>query len=272
LKRRPIVSQLVTAALSIAAIAFTTQHIDPVFAGRTRGVGQVFARSDWRDEALARAPWNAESEATLVSAPWASMSSDSATRTPQFEADRRAFTLDLLRTGQLQRERADSLATFAVREAYLRKVPPALVFGVMLTENARFESKANSNVGAVGLMQIYPRYWIRELGERFGTNLNDDETNLRYGVFILSRYLDNASDDSADVGHFVRRGLLKYNGCVRGTNTHNCKQYPDVVRARIEQYAVAQCGTLGYDGCVAEPLRRKLQTAAILTASTVSSD
>jgi hypothetical protein len=80
----------------------------------------------------------ADSAATEVRAraPWAFLASaDSALSSDQFEADRLAFLADLIATGHVSPARADSLATFAVREAYRKRVPPALVFGVLLTEN-----------------------------------------------------------------------------------------------------------------------------------------
>ncbi|MDQ6830486.1 MAG: lytic transglycosylase domain-containing protein [Gemmatimonadota bacterium] len=201
----------------------------------------VVLQLSWRDSVTKMAPW----ADTL-----AADSYDS----PQFELDRRAFAQDLLRTGNLDSGRADSLATLAVREAYRRRVPPALVFGILMTENGDLVSSARSKVGAIGLMQIDPRAWMRSLGKHFGTNLRDDATNLRYGVFILSHYLYGA-DDSSTTDSSVRRGLLRYNGCVRGTNTRDCQRYPDVVRARIERLAVSQCGARGYDKCVSEPLQ-----------------
>src|ERR1044072_3651621 len=72
---------------------------------------------------------------------------------PEFEADRKAFAADLIATGHRDPARADTVAYYAVREAYLRGIPPAVVFGVMLTEDSRFVSKALSNVGAGGLGQ-----------------------------------------------------------------------------------------------------------------------
>ena len=90
----------------------------------------------------------------------------------------------------MSQARADSIARYAVREAFLRGIPPAVIFGIMLTENAQFVSKARSNVGAVGLMQVYPKYWFKSLSEQFGDpNIEADSTNLRYGVFILEHYL-----------------------------------------------------------------------------------
>jgi hypothetical protein len=56
--------------------------------------------------------------------------------------------------------------------------------------------------------------------------------------------------------------LLRYNGCVRGTNTPDCHRYPDVVKARVEQRAQALCGDLGFDSCVKRPLLLTLREDA----------
>ena len=235
---------------ALATLIFTVQHVRPVYAGRAPVVEELLSSTARADSALARAPW-------------AKGQGDVALMSPRFEIDRRAFMEDLIRTVNITPSRADSLATFAVREAYRRRVPPALVFGVMMVENRHLKSSAESNAGAVGLMQIDPTAWVRSLGKRFGTNLRNDETNLRYGVFILSHLLydsddDNAPADSAAVHGSLRRGLLRYNGCVRGTNTKNCFRYPEIVRTRIDTLAIAQCGWRGYERCVAEPLRYAL--------------
>lgn len=249
---RPVswVTQLALGAVALATLVFTAQHVRPVYAGRAPVVAELLESPEWADSALSRAPW-------------AKGQADVAMMSPQFEVDRRAFMEDLIRTVDITPSRADSLATFAVREAYRRRVPPALVFGVMMVENRNLKSSARSNAGAVGLMQIDPTAWVRSLGKRFGTNLRNDETNLRYGVFILSHLLydsddDNAPTDSAAVHGSLRRGLLRYNGCVRGTNTKNCFRYPEIVRTRIDTLALSQCGWRGYERCVAEPLRYAL--------------
>jgi hypothetical protein len=93
----------------------------------------------------------------------------------------------------MSKERADSIAYYAVREAYVEGIPPAVVFGVMLTENAQFVSGAMSSVGAVGLMQIYPKIWLKELRARFGSDLASDSTNLKYGIYILKQYIKSDS-------------------------------------------------------------------------------
>jgi soluble lytic murein transglycosylase-like protein len=159
---------------------------------------------------------------------------------------------DLVRTGRMSQTRADSIATFAVREAYIRGIPPALIFGLMLTENATFVSKATSNVGAIGLMQIYPKYWLKPLGKRFGTDLEDDETNIRYGVYIMQEYLKPRLGQPMSREQ-VRKGLLRYNGCVRGTNTPRCHTYPNKIARYVERDARALCGGRGFYECITRP-------------------
>ena len=244
------VKQLTLGLGAMATVAFTAQHVRPIYAGRAPVVRELLEPREWGDSALTRAPW-------------ASGSGDVALLSPQFEIDRRAFMEDLMRTADgITPGRADSLATFAVREAYRRRVPPALVFGVLMVENQELKSSARSNAGAVGLMQIDTSTWVSSLGKRFGTNLRNDETNLQYGVFILSHLLydsdDTVATDSTNGHGSLRRGLLRYNGCVRGTNTRNCFRYPEIVRTRIDTFAIAQCGWRGYERCVAEPLRYAL--------------
>src|SRR5439155_8777899 len=141
-----------------------------------------------------------------------------------FKQDCAAFAEDLVRTGRRSQARAYSISYYAVREAYIRGIPPAVIFGVMLTENSLFVSNAMSNVGAVGLMQVYPRIWLKALSSKFGRDLAADSTNLKYGVYILSQYMKSTQGKVQPQD--ITKGLLRYNGCVRGTNTPNCRAYP----------------------------------------------
>ncbi len=236
---RSLVRQIALAAGALATIVATVTTVRPVYANRQPVIGRLLSQS-WRDSTYRRSPWIQDTPAAALA-------------TTQFQDDQRAFAADLMATGQVDAERAQGLASVAVREAYVRRVPPALVLGVMLTENRTLASTARSNVGAVGLMQIHAPAWKGSLGKLFGTNLRDDETNLRYGVFILSHYLQRARDPMGS-GEAWRYGLLRYNGCVRGTNTPNCQRYPDIVKARVQEHARALCGSLGFDSCVKRPL------------------
>ena len=244
-----IVHRAALACGAVATIVLTAAHVKPVYASRAPVAERLAARA-WRDSVA---------ESLAARAPWATAPFEHALGSAQFKADRRAFALDLLRTGAVDSARADSLATFAVREAYQRRVPPALVFGVMMVENPGLKSSARSSVGAQGLMQVYGRVWRSTLSRRFGSDLRDDQTNLRYGVFILSHLVYKSDRWGTDPDSAVRKGLLRYNGCVRGTNTTNCHRYPDVVRSKVERLAVNQCGLWGYQRCVSEPLRLSMR-------------
>lgn len=102
-------------------------------------------------------------------------------------------------------------------------VDPELVAAVMLIENDILNPRARSSVGAMGLMQVMG-FWAGTL--KCGTeDLYEIEGNICHGTKILSWYL-------RDSDHDVRRALLRYNGCVRGTNTPTCHRYPDLVLAR----------------------------------------
>ena len=223
---------------------FTAARTKPVFLGQAPVAGRVLAA--------------AYLDSSAVRAPWLSLPEPMAMRHPQFLRDVDAFAIDLRRTGKLRAERADSIARVAVREAYHRRIPPALVFGVMLTENDRFKPNARSNVGALGLMQIMPKMWTPNLGPILGRNLRDDETNLRYGVYIL-RYFAKRTPDTLDAKGAIRVALLGYNGCVRGSNTPRCQTYPEKVRRHVDQNAQTICSGRDFHECVALPLWASLR-------------
>ena len=218
---------------------YTAGRTQPVFLGRAPVASRVLAA--------------AYLDSSTVRAPWLSLPEPLALRHPQFSRDVEAFATDLRRTGQLGAGRADSIARVAVREAYHRRIPPALVFGVMLSENDRFRPNARSKVGAMGLMQIMPRMWIPNLGPILGRNLKDDETNLRYGVYILKHFAKRTAD-TLDAKEATRVALLGYNGCVRGTNTPNCSTYPERVRRHVDESAQTICSGRAFHECVALPL------------------
>jgi hypothetical protein len=231
----------------LCVIAYTATRMRPIYAGRPDVAERLAAR------APATKPVLPIIQAVTGTNPRRdSASVDRMTASPQFEADRRAFAADLVRTGRMSQARADSIARYAVREGYIRGIPPALIFGLMLTENATFVSRATSNVGAIGLMQIYPKYWLKPLGKRFGTDLERGETNIKYGVYIMQEYLKPRAGQAMSPEQ-IRRGLLRYNGCVRGTNTPRCHTYPNKIARYVERDARALCGGKGFYECITRP-------------------
>jgi soluble lytic murein transglycosylase-like protein len=110
---------------------------------------------------------------------------------------------------------ADALVAHAVKE----NLDPALLVGVLLTEDATLDPRARSSVGARGLMQVMPIH-----GGNWGCgskDLFDVESNICHGVQILKQAMLDAPN--------MRKALLRYNGCVRGRNTPNCHTYDDKV-------------------------------------------
>ncbi len=233
---------VLVAATAIVAIVFTVRHLHPVFANQPTVVASLTKAMPVAKAVLVppqpKAPTDTGRLGQIVSS-------------AEFERDRKAFSADLMKTGRVTQERADSIAYYAVREAYVNGIPPAVVFGVMLTENARFVSGALSDVGAVGLMQVYPKVWLKALKGKFGSDLAADSTNLKYGIYILKQYIktDSGTVKPTDVS----TGLLRYNGCVRGSHTPNCKTYPSKVKTYVEKSAVSMCGDKSFYDCIAKP-------------------
>ena len=226
---------------AVATILFAVRRTQPIYTN-SPPVAEALAK---RRPALAKAVLNPPPPPAAASAV------DKLVNTPEFAADRAAFAADLVRTGRMSQARADSIAFYAVREAYIRGIPPAVIFGVMLTENAQFVSKAMSDVGAVGLMQIYPKVWLKELSAKFGKDLASDSTNLKYGAYILSQYIKSQQGKVSQTE--LTKGLLKYNGCVRGTHTPHCKTYPTKVKTYVEKQGESLCGDKSFYDCIAKP-------------------
>ena len=112
-----------------------------------------------------------------------------------------------------------------LREAGRQQVPPSLITAVLLTENTTLRPEAASSVGAQGLMQVMPFHAGARLCN--SDDLVDVDSNICHGTLILARNLRATPTSTA--------ALLRYNGCVRGTNTPNCGRYPSIVLARASR-------------------------------------
>jgi soluble lytic murein transglycosylase-like protein len=134
-------------------------------------------------------------------------------------------------------ETARRVAWPLVEQSYRTGVDPSTVLSVMLIESAG-KPNARSSVGARGLMQVMPAW--EGFWRGCGRDLYAIEDNLCNGTKILAMYLDRHRGDE-------RRALLGYNGCVRGTVTPNCREYPDkvaTVRRQVQrEIATARRGT-----------------------------
>ncbi|HUF65124.1 MAG TPA: transglycosylase SLT domain-containing protein [Gemmatimonadaceae bacterium] len=146
--------------------------------------------------------------------------------TPDEQVERVAAVLRLHTRDSLHAQR---VARALVFEGGKKNIDPALIIGVLLTEEATLNPNARSFVGARGLMQVMPFH-----SGQYGCaspDLFNIEANICHGVAILSEYMGKSRN--------IERALLRYNGCVRGTNTPNCHTYPDKV-LRYSRQAAAQ--------------------------------
>ena len=112
--------------------------------------------------------------------------------------------------------RANTIATALVAEGQKKNLSPSLLIGILLTENAKLDPQARSNVSARGLMQVMPFHAGKWKGCT-SNDLADIKSNICYGTAILADYIRRAPS--------LERALLNYNGCVRGTNTPMCHTY-----------------------------------------------
>jgi soluble lytic murein transglycosylase-like protein len=121
---------------------------------------------------------------------------------------------------------ADRIAGAIVDQGVRRNLDPALLVGVLLTEDETLDTMARSDVGARGLMQVMPFH-----SGKWGcgsSNLFSVESNICHGASVLEDAVRSAPN--------VRVALLRYNGCVHGSHTKNCHSYPDkVMRVAIAQ-------------------------------------
>lgn len=117
------------------------------------------------------------------------------------------------------------VARAVIHEAERQQVAPSLIAAVLITENTTLKPAAESSVGARGLMQVMPMHAGR-LGCR-SDDLVDVDSNICHGTTILARNLKRSASPS--------QALLRYNGCVRGTNTPDCYRYPGKVLTRASR-------------------------------------
>lgn len=93
-------------------------------------------------------------------------------------------------------------------------VDPYLILAVMAIESS-FNPVAQSSAGAVGLMQVIPR-WHPETGAS-EINLTDDQKNIKAGAVALKKFLKMSSGN-------VEMALLKYNGSARDPSKKYAKK------------------------------------------------
>jgi soluble lytic murein transglycosylase-like protein len=157
--------------------------------------------------------------------PTTTQSEDSATLEDEVVARYDHLPLAQILRRTAKPEMANRVARAIVKEARQLQLPPSLLAGVLLTENARLEPASISSRGAVGLMQV-----MRFHAGVFDCDSDDllqVEANICHGARVFAGYLKRTND--------VRSALLRYNGCVRSRATQSCRRYPSKVLRQAEQ-------------------------------------
>ncbi|HVD59838.1 MAG TPA: lytic transglycosylase domain-containing protein [Gemmatimonadaceae bacterium] len=152
----------------------------------------------------------------------------------QGSSEERSRIAAMLRKRTSDAQLADRIARDLVDEGKKANIAATLLAGILLVENPELEPHARSAVGARGLMQVMPFH-----AGKWGcasADLFDIEANICHGARILADNLRHSRN--------LPTALLKYNGCVRGTNTPDCHRYARIV------YRNAQRSAVGLDGKV----------------------
>lgn len=100
-------------------------------------------------------------------------------------------------------EATRQLVGAAFHEGVRIGVDPLLIIAVIAVES-RFNPIAQSDLGAMGLMQVIPRYHADKLDTADGHSVLDPPTNIELGARVLKEYIRRGGTEVA--------GLQLYNG------------------------------------------------------------
>lgn len=124
---------------------------------------------------------------------------------PQFTPEQERLIDYLSRKYQKSQELVQTAVKVAYEQAAMYGLPPTLILAIIEQESG-FRHEVVNGYGAVGLMQVVPRYHKEKLATSDGNKeLQNPETNIRVGSQILYEYLQKHGGDLA-------QALKKYSG------------------------------------------------------------
>jgi soluble lytic murein transglycosylase-like protein len=109
----------------------------------------------------------------------------------------------IARKYRISPEATRDLVGTAYREGERNGVDPLLIIAVMAVES-RFNPIAESDAGAIGLMQVIPRYHSDKFDATGNASVLNPHTNIRIGARLLKEYIRRGGSQIA--------GLQLYNG------------------------------------------------------------
>ena len=92
---------------------------------------------------------------------------------------------------------AQRVSPLIIQNADKHNLDPLLVAAVIRQEST-YRSQVSSPAGAVGLMQVVPRYWQSTCGN----DLYNDAVNIGCGSYILSRYHQSSGSLEKALGYY----------------------------------------------------------------------
>jgi soluble lytic murein transglycosylase-like protein len=129
---------------------------------------------------------------------------NSATFTVANLARQKSLTSYIQSTFAVPEAKAKTIVSEAFKSAREKNIHPELILAVIAVESS-FKEKAK-NGGAMGLMQIIPRWHKQKIDKIGGTKqLYNPAKNIRVGTSIIKDYLESSSGN-------VRNALIRYNG------------------------------------------------------------
>jgi soluble lytic murein transglycosylase-like protein len=138
--------------------------------------------------------------------PGTALSAMAGTRTdPSVEA----LAVIVARKYRVSEEATREFVRTAYREGARYGVDPVLIVSVIAVES-RFNPVAQSDGGAMGLMQVIPRYHAEKFEAANQASVFDPHTNIQVGAKILKEYIARGGNELA--------GLQLYNGAPTDTS------------------------------------------------------
>lgn len=157
--------------------------------------------------------------------------SHASVRAASADNEQRVLTEFLSKRFRVAEGAVGNFVAAAFRAAGEQRVDPLLVLAVMAVES-RFNPVAESSMGALGLMQVIPKYHQDRIAEHGGdAALLDPVRNIQIGTQILREYLRKGGD--------LESGLQLYGGVADEPSS----PYPGKVlseRSRLEQLLARQ--------------------------------
>lgn len=117
---------------------------------------------------------------------------------------------------------AYKIAGSITKHSEANNIDPFLVLSIIKRESG-FRHTIKNRYGAVGLMQVVPRFHKEKIK---GRSLTDIDTNIEIGVMILAEYLESNQGS-------LRKALVKYSGNARNYHEKLKKSYGKIKRHDI---------------------------------------